>query len=86
MVQPSDNMRLGTGRLSHLVSHCHGEVVENGLDGAKGLVVSHRRGVEGRMAAEQLINISQEHIDVEDREDGRQLPGYAPPALLLGGR
>ena len=47
-MQPSDSTGLGTGQ-SHLVSHCHGEVVKNGLDGAKGLVVSDRRGEDGRM-------------------------------------
>ena len=52
------------------------------LDGAEGLVVSNRRGVEGRVTAEELVSISQEHIDVEDGEDGSQLPGYAPQALL----
>ena len=82
MVQPSDSTGLGTGRSSYLVSHRHGKVVENGLDGAEGLVVSDRRGAEGRMTAEKMLNIFQEHIDVEDGEDGCQLPGYTPQALL----
>ena len=57
-------------------------MVENGLGGAEGLVVSDRSGAEGRMTAEKMLNIFQEHIDVEDGEDGCQLPGYAPQTLL----
>ena len=81
MVQPSDSTGLGTEGLSHLVSPRHGERVENGLDGAEGLVVSDRRGVKGRMATEELVNVSQEYIDLENGEGGCQLPGYAPQAL-----
>ena len=65
----------------HLGSHGHGKVVEDGLDSAKGFVVGKRRGTEGRMASEELVNISQERVNVEGRENGCELSGNAPQAL-----
>ena len=57
-------------------------MIEDGLDGAKGLVINKWRGAERRMAVKELVNVSQEHVDVEDREDGCELSGNAPEALL----
>ena len=72
----------GEAVVCYLVSHCHGEVVEDGLDGAKGLVVGERgRRAEGRVAPEELVNVLQEHVNVEGGEDGGELPGNAPQTL-----
>ena len=66
----------------YLGSHCHGEVVEDGLDGAKGLVVGEWGGrTEGGVAPEELVNVLQEHVDVEGGEDGGELPGNSPQTL-----
>ena len=83
----SDSAELET-KWSHLGSHCHGKVVEDGFDSAKGLVISKRRGAERRMTTEELVNVSQEYINVEDGEDGCELSGNAPQALSgrRGGR